>query len=178
MLILKIPKLVRILRKTKHRWYSKGWKECTKEKEEILSMLKVDKSKDLKIVTDELNESRISFKEKYEKLKKEYETEKAELKANHEKIITEIKRIAETEITKANEKEIEYETLLTKLRTLFHEGAVKFLITAEEQESLITDLAKVVHRKNQFLQLSQEFDKVLKDNNKTIDVTRLKQLGK
>ena len=35
----------------------------------------------------------------------------------------------------------------------------------------------IVHRKNQFMQLSQEFDKVMKDNSKIIDTTRLKQIG-
>lgn len=177
MIILKIPKIVRMLRKAKHKWYSKGWKECTKEKDDFISTLKAEKTKEIKNLTDELNDCRISHKEKYDRLKKESETERLELKNSLEKRMEEIRKSAQDEVAKADEREREYYTLLAKLRTLFHEGAVKFLITAEEQESLMTDMARMVHRKNQFLQLSQEFDKVMKDNSKIIDTTRLKQLG-
>ena len=177
MLILKVPKLVKMLRKVKHKWYSKGWKESSKEKDDFISTLKAEKAKEIKALTDELNDCRISQKEKYDRLKKESEAERNELKISMEKRRKEIRRIAEEDINKANEREREYYVLLSKLRTLFHEGAVKFLITAEEQESLMTDMSRVVHRKNQFLQLSQEFDKVMKENSKIIDSARLKQIG-
>ncbi len=177
MLILKMPKLVKLLRRTKQRWYSKGWKESTKEKDDFLSVLKTEKAKEIKNLTDELNDCRISQKEKYDRLKKESETERAELKNFFEKRIEEVRKTAQDEVEKANQREQEYYVLLSKLRTLFHEGAVKFLITAEENESLMSDLSRIVHRKNQFLQLSQEFDKVMKENSKVIDSTRLKQLG-
>jgi len=42
MLILKVPKLVKMLRKVKHKWYSKGWKESSKEKDDFISTLKAE----------------------------------------------------------------------------------------------------------------------------------------
>lgn len=177
MVILKIPKLVRALRKTKQKWYSKGWKECAKEKDEFIETLRAEKAKEVKSLIDELNDCRISQKDKYERLKKESENERLELKTEMDKRIADVRKVASDEIEKANQKEQEYYTLLSKLRTLFHEGAVKFLITAEEQENLMGDMSRIIHRKNQFMQLSQEFDKVMKENSKLIDTTRLKQLG-
>jgi len=95
--------------------------------------------------------------------------------------IDEIKEIAKQEIIKANERETEYQALISKLKLLFHEGSAKFLVTAGEQESLMNDMAKMIHRKNEFLKLTGKFDKLLTEHKPDItnvNVNKLSEKGK
>lgn len=90
--------------------------------------------------------------------------------------INAIKNKAREEIQKSNEVVSEYTTVVNKLKVLFHEGSAKFLVAAEEQESLMNDMSRTVYRKNDFVKLSQKFNEIMNESSRLLTRTKIKQL--
>ena len=146
------------------------------EVDETRKILKADNES----IRDECERSRLNRKKRtalyIQEKTKEHRQQLDYVKAEAQKRIDEIKEIAKEDIRKANEREEEYQRLIAKLKLLFHEGSAKFLITAQEQESLMNDMAKTIHRKNEFAELRTEFDKTLDSSNKAVNALRTKRV--
>ena len=204
-----MPKLYRLLKKTRIREYRRGWAECSSEKDMMITQQQTEKKqqhdsyikensqlvetykREISTINDksrkEIERLRIEFTNDRGNLKrkttllltektKEHRRQIDYVKSEAQKRINEIKSIAEIDVRRANERESEYQALIAKLKMLFHEGSVKFLITAEEQESLMNDMTKTIHRKNEFVRMSENFNKILKDHSKVTDRLKVKQI--